>query len=55
VRLAIGESFLAGCTSALDMYFWPDVAQAVAAEAGFRLHNGPVFLGPQIEGPSTST
>jgi len=56
VRLAIGESFLAGCTSALDMYFWPDVAQAVAAEAGFRLHNGPVFMGfPTPDCPSVET
>jgi len=45
VRLALAESISAGCTTTLDMYFWPEAATAVAAESGFRLLAGPVFIG----------
>jgi 5-methylthioadenosine/S-adenosylhomocysteine deaminase len=42
--LAVAECLRAGITSALDMYFFPEVASAVAAEVGFDLHTGPVFV-----------
>ena len=44
VQLALAESILAGGTSALDMYFWPEAALEVAGAAGFRLQAGPVFV-----------
>jgi 5-methylthioadenosine/S-adenosylhomocysteine deaminase len=49
VRAAAAESLLAGITSSLDMYFFPDAALAAAAELGMRLITGPVFL--DGEGP----
>lgn len=44
VTLAVAESLRAGGTAALDMYFWPEVAMAVAAASGFRIEAGPVFV-----------
>jgi 5-methylthioadenosine/S-adenosylhomocysteine deaminase len=44
VTLALAESIRAGCTAALDMYFWPEAAMDIAARAGFRLAAGPVFV-----------
>ncbi len=44
-EVAIAEQLRAGITSALDMYWFPEAAAAVADRAGFRLHHGPVFLG----------
>ena len=44
VRLALAESLLAGITTTLDMFFHPEAAVAVAADVGFRLHAGPVFV-----------
>ncbi|MET0324900.1 MAG: amidohydrolase [Ilumatobacteraceae bacterium] len=44
VRLAVAECFRAGITTALDMYFFPEAASAVAADAGFDLRGGPVFV-----------
>ncbi|MFM8530338.1 MAG: amidohydrolase family protein, partial [Ilumatobacteraceae bacterium] len=44
-RLAFAESFRAGCTAALDMFWWPEITQAEAAAAGFDVQAGPVFIG----------
>ncbi|ASD20798.1 N-ethylammeline chlorohydrolase [Cryobacterium sp. LW097] len=44
-RAGIAECLLGGTTTALDMYWFPRASRAVAAEAGFRLLNGPTFLG----------
>lgn len=44
-RLAFAESLLAGCTGALDMFWWPEATADEAALAGFRLQAGPVFIG----------
>ena len=44
VRLAIAESLRAGITTALDMYFFPEAAADVAADTGFDLRGGPVFV-----------
>lgn len=49
VELAVAESYRAGCTAALDMYFWPEAALEVAARHGFRLVAGPVLIG--FDGP----
>ncbi|MEZ5114659.1 MAG: amidohydrolase family protein [Candidatus Nanopelagicales bacterium] len=46
VELAVAESFLAGSTAALDMYFFHEAARNVASRSGFRLHAGPVLVGP---------
>lgn len=46
-RAAIAECFAGGTTTALDMYWFPRASRAVAAEAGFRLLNGPTFMGNQ--------
>jgi 5-methylthioadenosine/S-adenosylhomocysteine deaminase len=48
-RLAFAESLRAGVTTGLDMFWWPEVGAAEASAAGFRLVNGPVFVG--FEGP----
>lgn len=45
VRAAIADAIKGGVTTALDMYWYPRVARAVARDAGFRLLNGPTFLG----------
>jgi len=42
--LAVAECLRAGITTALDMYFFPEVASAVAASTGFHLLSGPVFV-----------
>ncbi len=42
--LAVAECLRSGITTALDMYFFPEAAAAVAAEAGFDLRGGPVFV-----------
>jgi 5-methylthioadenosine/S-adenosylhomocysteine deaminase len=47
--LAFGESLLAGITTSLDMFFYPDVTAESAAAIGARVMNGPVvfdFPGP---------
>ena len=44
-RLAFAESLRAGTTSALDMFWWPDATMQEAERAGFRLRNGPIFIG----------
>ncbi|PXA72352.1 amidohydrolase family protein [Cryobacterium arcticum] len=44
-RAGIAESLAGGTTTALDMYWFPQASRAVAAEAGFRLLNGPTFMG----------
>jgi 5-methylthioadenosine/S-adenosylhomocysteine deaminase len=49
VRVAVAECLRAGITSALDMYFFPEVAHQVAIESGFRLHAGPVAV--MFDGP----
>jgi len=46
-RAAIAECLSGGTTTALDMYWYPRATRRVAAEAGFRLLNGPTFLGDQ--------
>lgn len=46
-RAGIAECLSGGTTTALDMYWYPRASRAVAAEAGFRLLNGPIFLGDQ--------
>lgn len=45
VRAAIAECLAGGTTTALDMYWYPQAARAVARQAGFRLLNGPTFVG----------
>jgi 5-methylthioadenosine/S-adenosylhomocysteine deaminase len=42
--LAVAECLRAGITTALDMYFFPEAARAVARAAGFDLRDGPVFV-----------
>lgn len=44
-RLAYAESMLAGTTTALDMFWWPEAAAEEAVAAGFRLVTGPTFIG----------
>jgi 5-methylthioadenosine/S-adenosylhomocysteine deaminase len=44
-RAGIAECFAGGTTTALDMYWFPRATRAAAAEAGFRLLNGPIFMG----------
>ncbi len=47
--LAVAECLRAGITTALDMYFFPEAAAAVADAAGFDLRGGPVFV--EFPGP----
>ncbi len=50
-RLAQAEMIRGGTTTALDMFFFPEKAVAVARQAGFRLATGPVFFdSPDIDG-----
>ena len=42
--LAVAECLRAGITTALDMYFFPEAAAAVADPTGFDLLSGPVFI-----------
>ena len=44
-RAAFLESLLSGTTSALDMYWFPEACAEEATRAGFRLQNGPIFIG----------
>ena len=44
-RAAFLESLLSGTTSALDMYWFPEACAEEATLAGFRLQNGPIFIG----------
>jgi len=44
-RAAIAECLAGGTTTALDMYWYPQSTRAVAREVGFRLLNGPTFMG----------
>ena len=44
-RLAMAELLRAGVTTALDMYWYPEVTAGVAEEAGLRLATGPLFIG----------
>ncbi|MEI8405092.1 MAG: amidohydrolase [Actinomycetes bacterium] len=44
-RLAMAEMLGAGVTTALDMYWYPEVTAEVAAAAGLRLATGPLFIG----------
>ncbi|MEW1718225.1 amidohydrolase [Streptomyces sp. NPDC093109] len=44
VRAAVAESVRAGVTTALDMYWFHEAAERVAAEAGWRLLTGPTFM-----------
>lgn len=46
-RAGIAECLAGGTTTALDMYWFPRASRAVAAEAGFRLLNGPTFMGTE--------
>ena len=45
VRAAFAEALLSGCTSALDMYWYPESSQQEAESVGFRLQTGPIFIG----------
>lgn len=48
-RAAFLEALLSGTTAALDMYWFPESCAAESRAAGFRLQNGPIFIGS--EGP----
>lgn len=51
-RLAHAELLRAGCTSALDMYWWPEVSLDESTRSGLRLHTGPIFIG--FDGPDAT-
>lgn len=44
-RAAFLEALLSGTTAALDMYWFPEASADEAERAGFRLLNGPIFIG----------
>jgi 5-methylthioadenosine/S-adenosylhomocysteine deaminase len=44
VEAALAECLKGGVTTALDMYWYPEVASQVAEQVGFRLLNGPSFM-----------
>jgi 5-methylthioadenosine/S-adenosylhomocysteine deaminase len=46
VSLALCEMLRGGITTALDMYWLPEIAARTALQAGFRLGAGPVFFDP---------
>jgi 5-methylthioadenosine/S-adenosylhomocysteine deaminase len=48
-RLAFAEALRSGCTTALDMYWWPHASLDEAGRAGFGLETGPIFIG--FDGP----
>ena len=48
-RLAFAEALRSGCTTALDMYWWPHASLDEARSAGFGLEAGPIFIG--FDGP----
>lgn len=43
-KAGIAECVSGGTTTALDMYWYPQVTRRVAGQVGFRLINGPTFL-----------
>ncbi|MFM7535826.1 MAG: amidohydrolase [Acidimicrobiales bacterium] len=47
--VAAAESLLAGVTSALDMFWYPEATRDACATVGLRVHGGPVFIG--FDGP----
>ncbi|HKY59897.1 MAG TPA: amidohydrolase, partial [Gemmatimonadota bacterium] len=50
-RLAQAEMIRGGTTTALDMFFFPEEAVAVARRTGFRLATGPFFFdSPDVDG-----
>lgn len=49
IQGAIAESVRGGVTTALDMYWFHEAAEAVAREAGWRLLTGPTFM--DVPGP----
>ena len=51
-RLAHAELLRAGCTTALDMYWWPEVSLDESTTSGLRLHTGPIFIG--FDGPDAT-
>lgn len=51
-RLAHVELLRAGGTSALDMYWWPEVSLDEATRSGLRLQSGPIFIG--FDGPDAT-
>lgn len=51
-RLAHAELLRAGCTSALDMYWWPELSLEEASASGLRLQAGPIFIG--FDGPDAT-
>ena len=51
-RLAHAELLRAGGTSALDMYWWPEVSLDEASRSGLRLQAGPIFIG--FDGPDST-
>lgn len=44
-QMAHAEMIRGGTTTALDMYWFPEVMAGVAQESGFRLMTGPIWLG----------
>ncbi len=48
-ELAAAELLRSGCTSALDMYFFPDSTRAAATRVGLSVSTGPVFI--EFPGP----
>ncbi|MFJ2772362.1 amidohydrolase [Streptomyces sp. NPDC087300] len=49
MRAAIAESVRGGVTTALDMFWFHEAAEAAAREAGWRLLTGPTFM--DVPGP----
>lgn len=47
-ELAYGEMILSGTTTALDMYFFPEMLAAAARRVGIRLITGPVFVAHDV-------
>ncbi|MEW5719351.1 MAG: amidohydrolase family protein, partial [Chloroflexota bacterium] len=47
-ELAYAEMLLSGTTTALDMYFFPEILAAVAERVGLRLITGPVFVAHEV-------
>ncbi|MGH7539550.1 MAG: amidohydrolase [Gemmatimonadota bacterium] len=52
-RLALLEMIRCGTTTALDMFWFPEVAATAAREAGFRLVTGPIWF--DFDGPDGLT
>ncbi|QEU95496.1 amidohydrolase [Streptomyces kanamyceticus] len=49
MRAAVAESLRGGVTTALDMFWFHEAAEAAAREAGWRLLTGPTFM--DVPGP----